>query len=191
MRVFRSIERLKAFRNRDDGAAMVEFAIILPIFCLAFFTVVEFSRLFFSYQGAVSGVRDAARYMARTQDAFICDDKSNGFQSSWTSYTRASYNTDIENSDPTDAFYAIVWRNMRTEVASALPANIELNRVRYRYFCKAGSGVGLSQPLVPMAEMRATFTVTMPLIGILELNGGPLLPPITRELVDQSRIYGT
>ena len=190
MRVSRSIARLKAFRNRDEGAALVEFSIIFPIFTLAFFTIVEFSRLFFSYQGAVTGVRDAARYMARTQDVTICDDKSNGFQSAWTTYTRASYDTDIGGSLPTDAFYAIVWRNMRTEVTSALPANIEPDQVRYRYFCKAGSS-GLSQDLVPMAEMRATFTVTMPLVGILELNGGPLLKPIKRELKDQSRIYGT
>ena len=56
-----ALNLLLRFFKRSEGAALVEFAILLPVFVLAFFTIVEFSRTFFSYQGAVVGVRDAAR----------------------------------------------------------------------------------------------------------------------------------
>ncbi|CAN0605625.1 unnamed protein product, partial [Ectocarpus sp. 12 AP-2014] len=63
---------LTKFRREESGVALVEFAIFLPLFLLAFFVVVEFSRIFFSYQGAISGVRDATRYLARVADADVC-----------------------------------------------------------------------------------------------------------------------
>ena len=49
------------FRREESGVALVEFALFLPLFALSFFVIVEFSRIFFSYQGAIVGVRDAAR----------------------------------------------------------------------------------------------------------------------------------
>lgn len=192
MIISRHISRLRKFRKQDEGAALVEFAIILPLMLLAFFTIVEFSRLFFSYQGALAGVRDATRYLARTQDERICVTDPSG--SNYTTYTQSAWNSanaSTTDGDTPNTYYGIVWRNMRTEAASELPANVELNQIQYRHFCEAGTGGGFRQALVPMAELRAQFTVTMPLVGILEINGQPLIDPIVRVIVDQSRIYGT
>jgi hypothetical protein len=41
-----------------------------------------------------------------------------------------------------------------------------------------------------MAQFEATFQITLPLVGILELNGRPLLDPIVHTVRDQSRIFG-
>ena len=57
------------FAEREDGAALVEFALLLPIFLLLFAMAVEGSRTFWSYQTAIAGVRDAARYVARAAPA--------------------------------------------------------------------------------------------------------------------------
>ena len=48
-----------------SGAALVEFAISLPIMLLLFTMIIEGSRTFWSYQAAITGIRDATRYLGR------------------------------------------------------------------------------------------------------------------------------
>ena len=184
MRVSKHINR---FRSREEGAALVEFALIVPIMLLAFFVIVEFARLFFSYQAAVQGVRDATRYMARTVDEAICEGEPSGFTSSFVTEDR-----DDGTSDPLGRYYRIVERNMQTEIAEVLPANVELRLVRSRYKCIAGdTATTFRTPIVPMAEVEAQFIITFPLVGILQVNGLPLIDPIDHVVNDQTRIYGT
>lgn len=171
---------LHKFRREEEGVALVEFALLLPVMLLAFFTIVEFTRVFFSYQGAIVGVRDAARYMARTAAEDICVGKGGGYSETYAAQTSASgYN-----------FYAIVLKNMDTEVPGLLPANVALDSVQAGYRCEENTTLPYRQDLVPMAVMNATFTITLPLIGILELNGQPVINPITHTVADETRIYG-
>ena len=173
MRASRFLRRL---RKREDGAALVEFALILPPFLLAFFVIVEFSRLFFSYQAAVQGVRDATRYMARITAEDVCGGVASA----------PEFGTP-ETGTNGDIYYPIIFRNMRTEVDTLLPEGVVLNRVRTRVNCIAGA---YRDPVVPVAELEAQFTITFPLVGILELNGQPVLDPIVHTVSDESRIYG-
>ena len=57
-------------RFRDDvgGSALVEAAVITPVLCTIFFGVFEFSNYFYRQHLMTTGVRDAARYIARSLD---------------------------------------------------------------------------------------------------------------------------
>lgn len=169
----------KTFWKREDGVALVEFAVLLPLMLLAFFTIVEFSRLFFSYQGAIEGVRDAVRYMARTSDPRVCDSATGSSTVSTAVLTTASgYNS-----------YIIIENAMDTETPGDLPEKVTLNSVTERILCREFPVSG-SNKIVPMAEIEANFTVIFPLVGILEFAGQPLMNPISHTLSDETRIYG-
>ena len=55
-----------AFRRRKDqqGVAMVEFAIALPLLLLLLFAVAEFGRMLYHYNTLLQSNRDAVRYLA-------------------------------------------------------------------------------------------------------------------------------
>jgi adhesin HecA-like repeat protein len=59
---------LKAFWNAERGAALVESAIILPVFLVLVGGVCEFGFYLYQEQLITSGVRDAARYLTLTAD---------------------------------------------------------------------------------------------------------------------------
>lgn len=56
--------RVRAFRRtrEDDGAAAVEFALLLPIFVMLCFGTISAGVSLFQYIGMTQGARDAARY---------------------------------------------------------------------------------------------------------------------------------
>lgn len=56
--------------KRQQGAAIVEFALILPFLLVLTFTVTELGRAFYQYNVLAKSVREAARYLsARTPRA--------------------------------------------------------------------------------------------------------------------------
>lgn len=52
----------------SSGAALVEFSLTLPLLLSLAFGVGEFGRLLYQHQLIVTGIRDAARYLARVSD---------------------------------------------------------------------------------------------------------------------------
>jgi Flp pilus assembly protein TadG len=52
----------------DEGAAMVEFAIVVPILLLIVWGMVDFSRAFFTSNSLATAVREGARYASSRQD---------------------------------------------------------------------------------------------------------------------------
>ncbi|RVC68727.1 MAG: pilus assembly protein [Mesorhizobium sp.] len=56
---------IKRFRSEDDGAVLVEMAIVTPFVVLLSAGVYEFSNMLNTRMLLDAGVRDAARYMAR------------------------------------------------------------------------------------------------------------------------------
>ena len=172
------ITALQRFRRRDDGVALVEFAIFLPIFLLAFFVIVEFGRTFFNYQSAVAGVRDATRYAARTLDQDICLGEADG----------AGAVLNIARASTPDNFYTIVERNLLNETG-VLPTNIRLRRVVSSYRCVVTAGA-YRQDEVPIVRVQARLEVILPLGEILELNGRRVLRNIVTNIADESRVFG-
>ena len=172
------IPALRRFSRRDDGVALVEFAIFLPIFLLAFFVIVEFGRTFFNYQGAVSGVRDATRFAARTLDADICAGEVDGGGGVLA----------IATGDSDDIYMTIVRSSLFNE-SGVMPTNIRVRRVVSSYRCVVRPG-SYRQAEVPIAQIRARLEITLPLGDILELNGQPVLDQIVTDISDESRVFG-
>jgi Flp pilus assembly protein TadG len=57
---------IASFRHDTEGSVLVEAAVVLPVLVPLLFGVMEFSWYFQKQQRVESGVRDAARYLART-----------------------------------------------------------------------------------------------------------------------------
>ncbi len=55
------LTRLTRFRQDDSGAMLVEFALVMPIFLLLFFGLIDFGRLGFSYVMAQKATERAVR----------------------------------------------------------------------------------------------------------------------------------
>ena len=60
--------RLKSFRHSESGAALVEFAIVLPVLLLLAFGIVDLGRLLYTYNNLTSAVREGARLASVQQD---------------------------------------------------------------------------------------------------------------------------
>jgi hypothetical protein len=68
VRIVLTLRTLQALWHSCRGTAMVESALILPVFLTLVGGVYEFSFFLYQQQLATSGVRDAARYLALTAD---------------------------------------------------------------------------------------------------------------------------
>ena len=61
-----SLRILHSWWRNSEGSALVEGALVVPILCTLLFGVFEFSWLFYQQHLISTGIRDAARYLART-----------------------------------------------------------------------------------------------------------------------------
>jgi Flp pilus assembly protein TadG len=61
-----SVRILQSLWRNSEGSALVEGALVVPILCILVFGVFEFSWLFYQQHLISTGIRDAARYLART-----------------------------------------------------------------------------------------------------------------------------
>src|SRR5258706_15932819 len=73
------IQRLRLLRRDQDGSALVEGAVLVPLLFLLLFGVYEFSWFFYQQHLASTGIRDAARYLARVVHA------CNAYSPTWAS----------------------------------------------------------------------------------------------------------
>lgn len=60
MRLTRLVKRCR----NEEGAAVLEFALVLPILMILVFGIVDFARAFYAISTLVSAVREGARYAA-------------------------------------------------------------------------------------------------------------------------------
>jgi hypothetical protein len=63
----RAIAKILSLWRDEDGSALVEATIVMPLLIGLFLGVFEFSWFFYNQQLVVSGLRDAARYMTRIE----------------------------------------------------------------------------------------------------------------------------
>ena len=64
----------RMFLRDNDGSALVESAVLVPLLFVLLFGVYEFSWFFYQQHVASIGIRDAARYLARVKEP--CDEGS-------------------------------------------------------------------------------------------------------------------
>src|SRR5215213_6651055 len=64
------MSRYRRIWRDEAGAVLVEATLSLPILIMLIFGALEFGNVFFAHQRLTQSVRDAARYLARTDDPF-------------------------------------------------------------------------------------------------------------------------
>lgn len=158
---------LRRLRRDDDGAALVEFGVVLPVMLLVLGLTVEAARTFWSYQATVAGVRDATRYMGRSVQTGICDGGSADV---------SDWNSIVED----------IVRN--TEDGTTLfPTSIAVTSVTPTVACIAEGGFRL--PQVPMVTVKADLEITYPFTSLFSFIGVSL-PTARTTVMDTGRIFG-
>ena len=155
------------FCRREDGTALVEFAISLPLILILAFLSVESMRLFWSYQAAIAGVRDATRYLARIAPADLCT--SGGSVAGYAGQLETIVETTING-------------------ATIFPTGVTVTSLTPTLSCR--TGLGLRQASVPVAMVSANVSITMPFSQILRVIGGNPAAVINTTVRDQARVYG-
>lgn len=156
---------LARLKRSDDGTALVEFGMILPMILIVFAVTIEGSRLFWSYQATIAGVRDAVRYVGRSAQTDICENGGN-------------------LNDWSETLAEIV---RETSTGSALfPSSITVNSVDATLTCVTGNYRLLNTPIV---TVTAVLHITYPFQSIFDFVGAPLLDATT-YVTDSSRIFG-
>lgn len=158
--------RAARFARDEAGVALVEFALVLPMMLVVFAVIIEGSRMMMSYESAISGVRDATRYLARITDAGVCSTGTT------VSGQAAALKTLIEHGQTGSAIFA---------------PGVTIGTVTPSYRCVAGS---YRNGPVPVAQVTAEVTITFPFAGIFTLVGGTQ-PTLTTTVTDQARIFGS
>lgn len=154
------------FLRREDGAALIEFAIVLPMMLFVFAVIIEGSRLLLSYQAAIAGVRDASRYLARTVDPTICT--SGG--------TLNGYSARLQ---------AVVSNALTAK--SVFASGVTVNSVSPSYSCVTGD---YRHGPVAIAAVTAQITVTFPFSGLFTLVGQSR-PTLATTVTDRARVFGS
>jgi Flp pilus assembly protein TadG len=165
-RFLRAVRQAARLARSEDGAALVEFAIVLPMMLVVFAVIVEGSRLMISFQSAIAGVRDATRFLARVVPADICT--SGGSVSGYT----AQLTTIVRQS---------------VSGQSAFPSAVTVNSVTPSLTCVSGS-YRISP--APVASVTASVTVTFPFSAVFGFFGAAP-GPVTTTVQDMSKVFGT
>lgn len=159
------IKLFRNFRRSEDGVAVVEFVLSVPMMILMFAIVVEFGRLFLGYQATVSGVRDASRYLSRIAPIDICA----------TGGSLGSYNAMLKNRIEADSANN-----------SVLPTQFTVTSVVASHNCVPGT---LRTSPAPVATVVAQIDVQFPFGSIFGLLGDELTS-LSTSVSDSSRILG-
>ncbi len=157
----------RGFWRREDGAALVEFAISLPLILILAFLTVESMRLFWSYQAAIAGVRDATRYLARIAPADLCT--SGGSVAGYASQLESIVETTISG-------------------AALFPAGVTVTSLTPGLACI--TSLGLRQASVPVATVSANVSITLPFSQVMRVMGVAPAATINTTVRDQARVYG-
>ena len=160
------ITPIKRFINDCDGVVLVEFAILLPMLLLVFAVMIEGSRLMWSYQSTISGVRDATRYLARIAPVDICS--SGG---SVVGYSGNLMTIVTQSIDGTTIF----------------PTGITVNSVIPTLTCTSGA---FRVNPAPVVQVSASITVNFIFGAVFSFSGGSFTS-VTTTISDQSKVFGT
>ena len=158
---------LPRFLKDRSGAALVEFAIALPLLLILFAVTVDGARMMWSYQKTAAGVRDATRFLGRAAPARICD----------AGGSVAGYQTQLEqivrDAATTGQSIAIQGSN----VLSVVPSHVCIDN-------------GYRGGVVAIATVTASVRITLPFSTVFALIG-TAPGTFTATVTDQTRIFGS
>lgn len=159
------MQPLTKFNRDQSGAAIVEFALLLPSLILFLALSIEGSRTFWSYQTTISGVRDANRYLARVVSTDICltGGSVDGWEEKLTEIVREAQSGQ-----------------------SLFPSSIAVTSVTPSLTCVAGD---YRLPVVPVTEVSASLSITYPFKNMFQVVG-ITLQDITATVADTGRGIG-
>ncbi|MGV8988937.1 MAG: TadE/TadG family type IV pilus assembly protein [Cypionkella sp.] len=160
------LRRVARFGRDESGVALVEFALVLPMMLLVFAVIIEGSRMMLSYQSTIVGIRDAARYLARTVAPDICT----------TGGSVGGYSAKLKT---------LVVQGVTAY--SVFPSDVVIGSVTPSYRCVTGS---FRASPVAIAQVTAEVTISFPFAGIFTLVGGSR-PNMTTHVTDQARVFGS
>lgn len=155
----------RRFARDDEGAIVVEFALVLPLMILFLVVTAEGAKLMWSYQAAIAGVRDATRYASRVGDLTACgEDSLDGIEGTLK-------NMVAEDIDGNALF----------------PSTITVNSVDTTVDCYESTTLRLSD--TPHVTVTANMTITFPLASFLSYFNSSF-SSITTNVTDKTRIFG-
>lgn len=162
---------LHHFRRSEDGTALVEFAVSLPLILIVAYGTIDSMRLFWSYQAAVAGVRDAARYVARVAPDDICT-------------SGASLAADLAGRgvDPAGIIDSTI------DDGALYTGGVTISDVSATLTCV--DSLGLRQASVPVVRVSADLSVVMPFTGIFRIVGREGLGTLTTTVIEDARVFG-
>ncbi len=160
--------RTRAFARAEDGAVLVEFAMVLPMMLLVFAVIIEGSRMMFAYQSVIGGVRDATRYLARVAPGDIC-----ATGGSLTGHA--------------PKLMTIVAQS--TTGGAILPGAVTVTAVTPSLACIGTAGTYRVSP-APVATVSAQLQINLPFSGLLSFFGGQAATSITTTVSDSAKVFG-
>ncbi|MGR3662187.1 MAG: TadE/TadG family type IV pilus assembly protein [Paracoccaceae bacterium] len=153
------------FKQAEEGAVLVEFALVFPLMLLFFAITIESAHTFWNYQVAISGVRDASRYLGRVVPVNICNPMG----------SLSGYDAVVME---------IVSKNM--DLNPAFPTTVTVDGISLTLSCENGP---FRVNPAPIATIQAQLTIQYPMGYIFSLFGNGLTS-VQTVVEDQSRIIG-
>ncbi|MBT0957521.1 pilus assembly protein [Alphaproteobacteria bacterium KMM 3653] len=157
---------ISRFARNEEGGALVEFGMLLPMMFLVLGMSIEGARTFWSYQTTISGVRDAARFLSRVVDSNVC--LTGGSTSGWNSRLKQIVSESQSGSE-------------------LFPEAVEIESVTSALSCSAGS---LRGGTVAVASVTATLEINYPFSGFFRLVGAEP-EAVTTTVTDSLRVLGS
>lgn len=181
---------LRRFGPDERGTTLVELAMVLPLFLLLFFGLIDFGRLAFQWMGSEKAMGVAAR-IATVRGPACGPDLVPEFYGRGAG-TSAPYGTNCDAGgdicevpaevtclgDAANATVAEIW----DRIEPLLPADATVANLRFRYTADADSSDGVTQqigflggPYVPTVTVELTgitFRFVTPLAGLADLATG-------------------
>ena len=181
------LNHIKSFRKSEKGATIVEFTIVFPVMLAVFGAVVEGSRIYWNYQAAVSGVREATRFLGRITPEQICVGVNNNFVNVPNTYRVLEGGSNVSYSEKV---LSVVTQHLGEEGpdGTTLPLGISVpsNEISVQYACV---GAALRGAFTPVIKVDTEVQIELPFSGLFGFFGVES-DTIVTSVVDQSRVFG-
>jgi len=123
-------------KRRQDGAAIIEFTLVLLLFLMFLFGIMDFSRLLYTWQMANEATREGARY------AVACADQTDGARARVVARMQAL----LPQLD--DGKISVVWEPGGCTSMTCEAVTVSINNMQFNWISPI---VGASKaPLIPM-----------------------------------------